>query len=178
MITDGQVKKLHWLRSRGRSFAAAARMTGMDEKTARKYRQGTPLPCQRKKPRSYRTRKDPFEAVWGEVAERLESEPSLQAITLFRWLQQTYPGQFPEEHRRTFERRVRAWRAMHGPNREVYFPQEHSPGFLAASDFTNMNSLKITIDRQPFDHLIYHFVLTYSNWEWASERRRADRHFH
>ncbi len=28
-----------------------------------------------------------------------------------------------------------------------------------------MNALNITIARQPFDHMVYHFVLTYSNWE-------------
>ena len=48
------------------------------------------------------------------------------------------------------------------------FPQVHEPGGLAASDFTSMNSLRITIGRQPFDHLLYHFTLTYSNWESVS----------
>jgi hypothetical protein len=33
------------------------------------------------------------------------------------------------------------------------------------SDFTSLNCLRITIARQPFDHLLYHFVLPYSNWE-------------
>jgi hypothetical protein len=31
-----------------------------------------------------------------------------------------------------------------------------------------MNKLGITIGGRPFDHLIYHFVLTYSNWETGS----------
>ena len=31
-----------------------------------------------------------------------------------------------------------------------------------------MNSLRITIGRQPFDHMLYHFTLTYSNWESVS----------
>jgi len=33
------------------------------------------------------------------------------------------------------------------------------------SDFTHMTELGITIQGQTFAHLVYHFVLTYSNWE-------------
>ena len=140
----------------------------MDEKTARKYRNSEKLPSELAKPRTWRTRRDPFEGVWPEVLARLESEPKLRPFAVFGWLQEKYPGRFPDSQRRTFERRVRAWRAAHGPNREVMFPQVHPPGDLAASDFTSMNSLRITIGRQPFDHLLYHFTLTYSNWEAVS----------
>jgi len=52
-----------------------------------------------------------------------------------------------------------------GPAQEVYFGQVHVPGRLCASDFTHMTELEITLDRQTFAHLVYHFVLTYSNWE-------------
>lgn len=44
----------------------------------------------------------------------------------------------------------------------------HHPGELAQSDYTHMGELGITIAKQPFDHLVYHFVLTYSNWETVS----------
>jgi hypothetical protein len=60
---------------------------------------------------------------------------------------------------------VKQWLALHGPSREVFFPQQHEPGVLASSDFTHMDELQVTIDRQPFAHMLYHFVLTYSNWE-------------
>jgi hypothetical protein len=30
-----------------------------------------------------------------------------------------------------------------------------------------MNSLEITIHKQTFEHMAYHFVLTYSNWEFV-----------
>lgn len=168
MVTDGQVKKLYKLVSQGKTLATAARMAGMDEKTARKYRKKQQLPSQMKKDRSYRTRRDPFQDVWSDVVERLQGEPSLRAITLFRWLQKEHPGRFPESQRRTFERRVRTWRATEGPGREVRFPQRHSPGVLAASDFTSMNSLSVTIRGRRFEHMVYHFVLTYSNWECVS----------
>lgn len=168
MVTDGQVRKLRRLLARGENLASAARRAGMDEKTARKYRDGEGLPSERAGKRTWRTREDPFTPVWPEVAARLEAEPRLRAFALFGWLQDRYPGQFPDAQRRTFERRVRAWRGVHGPGRPVMFPQVHHAGDLAASDFTSMNALGITIAGQPFDHLLYHFTLTYSNWESVS----------
>jgi len=137
----------------------------MDEKTARKYRGSEELPSQGKSRRAWRTRVDPFAEVWPEIQERLEAEPRLRAFTLFDWLQDRYPGLFPDSQRRTFERRVSDWRSKRGPRREVMFPQIHDPGGLGASDFTTMNSLGVTIAGQSFDHMVYHFTLTYSNWE-------------
>ena len=165
MVTDGQVRKLRRLLSRGERLAVSAWRTGMDEKTARKYRDSEGLPSQRTRPRTWRTRLDPFVDIWPEVQERLEAEPRLRAVTLWGWLEDRYPGRFAPSQRRTFERRVRHWRARHGRGREVMFPQVHAPGGLGASDFTSMNSLRVTIAGQPFDHLLYHFTLTYSNWE-------------
>lgn len=168
MVTDGQVRRLHRDLDLGSSLVMAARRAGMSSKTARHYRDQKALPSARKKasvPRTYRTRPDPFAAVWPEIEERLRDEPRLRAKTLFDWLRQNYPGQFLDSHRRTFARRVRQWRATHGPSQTIFFRQVHVPGDIAASDFTSMNSLGITITGQPFDHLVYHFVLTYSNWE-------------
>src|SRR4051812_30272142 len=98
-------------------------------------------------PRTYRTRPDPFAAVWPAVEERLRVEPRLSAKTLFDWLRREHPGQFLDSHRRTFERRVRAWQATHGPGKTIVFRQVHRPGDLAASDFTTMNGLNVTIAR-------------------------------
>jgi len=168
MVTDGQVRKLRRLLSSGRTLAASARMTGMDEKTARSYRDHGEMPSERKSVRTYRTRVDPFSKVWPEVQERLEAEPRLQAKTLLDWLQDRYPGQFPDSTRRTFERRVRRWRSTHGPAKTVTFPQVHHPGRIAASDFTVMNSLGVTIGRSVFEHTLFHCVLTYSNVESVS----------
>lgn len=168
MVTDGQVLQLRRFLQQGVSLAQAARMTLMDDKTARKYRDDQTLPSQRKKPRNYRTRKDPFEDVWEQVQQRLENEPRLQAKTLFDWLQDTYPGQFPDSTRRTFERRVAQWRALSGPGKEVIFEQVHHPGRLAASDFTVMNDLHVTIAGMRFDHTFFHCVLTHSNIESVS----------
>src|SRR6516165_5745030 len=144
MVTDGQVRRLHRELDSGTSLTMAARRAGMSAKTARHYREQPTLPGARRKasgPRTYRTRPDPFAAVWPEVEQQLRAEPRLRAKTLFDWLRQTHPGQFLDSHRRTFERRVRQWRATQGPGRAVIFRQVHQPGDLAASDFTSMNEL-------------------------------------
>jgi len=167
MIKDGRVRQLfRWL-GMGTTLASAARKTNMDEKTARKYRQAGQLPSERATPRWWRTRSDPFEEVWSLVEKLLQGDSSLEAVTLFRWLQDRpeHQGKFPDSQRRTFERRVRDWRATQGPNQPVMFAQVHYPGDLAASDFTHMDSLGVTISGQPLAHMAFHFTLTYSNWE-------------
>lgn len=143
----------------------AAAKAGMDEKTARKYLKLCKLPSQLKKPRTYRTRQDPFEDIWPEVSSNLELNPGLEAMTLFSHFQEQYPGKYKDGQLRSFQRKVKTWRALEGPGKEVYFPQEHHPGELSASDFTHMGSLGVTINGEPFDHLVHHFVLVYSNWE-------------
>ena len=168
MVTDGRVKELRRLLGMGRTLADSARMAEMSEKTARKFRDEDGLPSQKKTARTYRTRNDPFEAVWDDVQQRLEVEPRLKAKTLFEWLQQSQPGQFPDSTRRTFERRVNKWRSLHGPGKTVFFTQEHHPGRLAASDFTVCNELGVKIAGHCFDHTFFHCVLTWSNVESVS----------
>ena len=148
-----------------RSLAAAAAKAGMDEKTARKYRRLGKPPSQAKKARNHRTRVDGFAGVWPELAGLLEREPSLEAQTLMEYLCRERPGEFRLGQLRTLQRRVKRWRALQGPKREVMFPQLHEPGRQSQSDFTHMTELGVTIAGQPFAHLFYHFTLTYSNWE-------------
>ena len=153
------------LRRTERTLVSAAAKAGMDEKTARKYlRLGKP-PSQMRQARSYRTRPDNFAGVWRELEELLEREPGLEALTLLEHLCRQHPGQFQLGQLRTLQRRVKRWRAVAGPEREVFFPQDHEPGRQAQSDFTHMKELRVTIAGQPFDHLFYHFTLTCSNWE-------------
>lgn len=168
MVSDRQVRRLWQLLAGGKTLAAAAARTDMDEKTARKYQRLQKLPSETTAERSWRTRGNPFTAVWPEVCALLEENPGLQAKTLFQELQRRYPGQFADGQLRTLQRQVRCWRALSGPPKEVFFAQVHEPGRLAASDFTRMGGLGVTIAGQPFDHMVYHFVLTYSNWETAT----------
>ena len=167
MTQDGQVRKLLGLLSRKVSLRVAALRTGMDEKTARKYRRESRMPSELSERHCWRTRTDPFSDVWEVVGKQLVEHAGLQAKVLFAWLQREYPGKFQDGQLRTFQRGVRRWRATQGPAKEVYFSQVHEPGRLCASDFTEMKSLDVTIAGQSFAHLVYHFVLTYSNWEWA-----------
>jgi hypothetical protein len=146
----------------------AAAKAGMDAKTARKYLRGGQLPSESRVDRTWRTRPDPFTEVWEEVRQLVDANPGLEAKTLFEALQREHPGRFADGQLRTLQRRLKHWRATEGPGREVFFAQKHVPGRLAQSDFTHMSELGITIGGQSFPHLLYHFVLTYSNWESAS----------
>jgi len=165
VVTDQQVRLLMKLSKTEKTLSIAAVKAGMDEKTARKYRSLKRLPSKVQVEHTWRTRKDPFANVWAELEDKLGNNPGLQAKTLFDDLQRRYPGQFAAGQLRTLQRRVKAWRGLNGPGKEVFFPQKHKPGVLCQSDFTHMDSLGVTIMGQPFDHLMYHFVLTYSNWE-------------
>jgi len=144
---------------------AAADKAGMDEKTARKYLRMDKLPSEVEKEHTWRTREDPFAGVWEEVRRKLEINSGLEAKTLFEDLQRRYQGRFSDGQLRTLQRHAKRWRALEGPPKEVFFDQVHHPGRLCQSDFTSMNELDVTIARQPFEHLLYHFVLPFSDWE-------------
>jgi hypothetical protein len=165
MVTDQQVRRLRKLSNTERDQEIAASKAGMDAKTARRYLELGRLPSELNRERRWRTREDPFAEVWPRVREQIEESPGLEAKTLFEWLQREHAGRFADGQIRTFQRRLKQWRATEGPAQEVYFGQKHEPGRLCASDFTHMNSLEIRINGQTLEHLVYHFVLTYSNWE-------------
>ncbi len=148
------------------TIGAAAMKANMTPKTASKYIHSGELPSAQMIERDWRTREDPFEAIWPEVKARLEKAPALQGKALFEWFCEQYPGVFQEGQLRTFQRKVRRWRATEGPSKEVYFPQVHEPGKRLSFDFTHMDALEITIGGAPFAHLLFHAVLTYSNWQW------------
>lgn len=165
MVTDQQVRRLFKLVQTINHFGIASAKAGMDEKTARKYVGLGKIPSEVKKEHDWRTREDPFEDVWSDIQLKLEINPNLEAKTLFEYIQRGSPGSFADGQLRTLQRKIKAWRAAEGPAKEVFFAQIHKPGELGQSDFTHMDTLGITISGSPFRHLIYHFVLTYSNWE-------------
>jgi transposase len=165
MVHDRQVRKLHMLKTREETLEAAASKSGMDEKTARKYLRSGKLPSQSKIPHTWKTRKDPFADVWEDVRELLGKTSGLEAKTIFEDLQRTHEGLFADGQLRTLQRKVKRWRALEGPGQETFFPQIHEPGDLGEMDFTSMNDLRVTLGGLRFDHMILHFVLTYSNWD-------------
>ena len=168
MVTDAQVRRLKRLSKIEKTQELAAAKAGMDMKTARKYLRQSKLPSESRLERVWRTRPDPFERVWKEIREQVDANPGLEAKTIFQALQRQYPGEFADGQLRTLQRHLKRWRATEGPGREVFFAQKHVPGRLGQSDFTHMNELAITIGGQSFPHMLFHFVLTYSNWEAAT----------
>ncbi len=168
MKRDAEVQLLLRERQKGRTQAQAAARAGMSERTARKYEQAGALPSQFKRPRTHRTRPDPFADDWPWIVAHLERDPALQAKTLFALLCIHDPARYQPAQLRTLQRHIKLWRALHGPEQEVYFPQVHLPGVLAESDFTHMTDLGVTLGGLPFPHLLYHLVLTYSNVEAVS----------
>jgi hypothetical protein len=146
----------------------AAVKAGMDRKTGQKYRELGKLPSQLKRPRTWRTREDPFAEAWNELAAMLTDAPELEAKTLFEVMLEKDPTRWQPGQLRTLQRRVRDWRAQHGPEKEVFFAQVHRPGEAMQTDFFNANELEIRISGAAFEHLICHPVLPYSNWEWAT----------
>lgn len=162
-------------RAKGKTQDQAAARAGMSVRTARTYEQAGKLPGQMKKPRTRRTRVDPFAEDWPWIEQQLQRHPrlrrgtrALQATTLFAVLMEQHPGRYRETHVRTLQRHIAAWRARSGPEQEVIFPQVHEPGQVAQSDFTHMTDLAVTIAGTSLPHLAFHLVLTYSNMEAIS----------
>lgn len=146
----------------------SAMKAGMDRQTARKYLTEPERLAQPRPARTWRTRTDPLSEVWAEAKRRLQAAPELEAKALFEYLQMLYPEQVREGQLRTFQRRVRQWRLVHGPAPEVIFPQTHQPGEVLQLDWTHAKELGVTIAGQPLDHLLCQAVLPYSNWQWAT----------
>lgn len=142
----------------------AAARAGISERTARRIDRGEPKGS--RPPRHWRTRPDPLEDVWESVLQpMLEEVPALKPVTLLEELEAHDPDIDWRRHRRTLERRVRRWRAQHGPDQTVMFPQSHPPGRLGLSDFTDASQLDVTLGGEAFLHLLYHFTLAASQWE-------------
>jgi hypothetical protein len=153
-------------RARGSSQQHAADQAGICVRTGKQL-EGTGHVA--KVPRTYRTRPDVFADDWlAYVEPELHKKPPLQAKVLFDALQKRFPGKYADSLRRTFERRIRSWRAAFGPDQEIFFPQEHPPGWQGIVDFTVCDSLEVTIGGEPFPHRLGHFRLACSGWSFAN----------
>jgi hypothetical protein len=169
MVTDAQVRVLRQRRMDGKTQEAAAAAAGMSVRTARTWASGA-LPSAQKTARSWRTRRDPFVAVWdAEVVPLLarDGDGILDATTVLDHLATRWPDRYHLGQLRTLQRRVRDWRALHGPAKEVFFEQTHVPGREAAVDFTHATVLGVTIAGELLPHLLFEFVLSASGWRWV-----------
>lgn len=140
----------------------------MHRNTASRHLKGGTLASEAPIERAWRTREDPFEADWSAMVQILETAPELEAKTLFEYLLELRPGRYDAGQVRTFQRRVKSWRAKAGPEKEIFFPQAHRAGEAAQTDFTWANELGITFLGEPYAHRLCVTVLPYSTWQWAT----------
>ena len=154
-ITMQHVRLYMSSRKQGLTQAQASAKAGISERSGRRIEEGRISVLERKE-RHWRTRKDPFVEVWDEeIVPLLEKQPALDATTLFEDLQDRHPGKFGNGKKRTFQRRVKAWKALHGPDKEVMFRQIQEPGRQRLSDFTELKDVTVTIDGEPLEHRLY-----------------------
>ena len=155
---------MHHRRTHTRQIAAAR--AGIGATAGARLDADPRLPSQRQAPRT-RRRPDPLLAIWDtEIVPLLEATPGLRPVAVFEEMLRRHSELDPGV-RRTLERRVRHWQALHGPEREVIFRQDHPPGQQALSDFTDAADLGITIAGVLLEHRLYHFCLAFSGWEHA-----------
>ncbi len=159
-------------RNKGLTQEACAAKVGMSSRSGHTIEVGKHHTQQPKRPRDYKTRVSPIDAVWEDDLEpMLRNNPDLQPQTLFIYLQRQYQDSsgnplYNESILRTLQRRVSLWKAQHGKSKEVKFPQVHEPGRQSLSDFTHMDRSEILIKGKPFKHMLYHFRLVYSKWSY------------
>ena len=169
-IDYGPTSQANEAETYGRQDTGNGSGQGWDERSISAQLAEWPLPSQAKPEHRWRTRPDPFDGVWEEEIEPLlRNDPTgkLKATTIIDWLGEEHPGRFSASQLRTLQRRLQDWRALHGPEREVYFPQEHPPGREAQFDFTHGNSLGVTVAGQPYPHLLFQLILSHSGWRYA-----------
>lgn len=168
-VNEQQVKVYMSARKDGSTQVTGAAKAGVSERTARRIERGE-AGDRRRGPRHWRTREDPFGEVWEtQLVPLLENDPNanLSAVALLEYLQEQAPERYPDKLLRTLQRRVKQWRAQHGPEQEVMFRQCHEPGQLGLSDFTELNGTEITVAGEVLTHRLYHFRLAYGGWSHA-----------
>ena len=162
-INKKQVVKLMQEIQKG-SLERAALKAGICKRTAQKYKNPQPSSVPRKVG-SGRGQPNPFGKHWEEIGQMLTRSPELEAQTIMTYLAEQYPKEYHSKQLRSLQRRLQEWRAHHGASKAVIFRQDLKPGRQSQSDWTHMGALTITIGGQPFDHLLFHFMLPYSQFE-------------
>lgn len=147
-------------------LSTAAVRAGFSVATAYRIEHDPRLPSQKQTARG-RRRPDPLAEIFdAEVVPLLQGAPGIRPVAVLEEMLRRHPG-MARGVRRTLERRIRAWRAVYGEERDVVFRQVHGPGRLGLSDFTEMDSLGVTVAGVALDHRLYHFRLACSGFEHA-----------
>ncbi len=146
--------------------AVAAAKAGFSTATGYRLASDPRAPSHKADVRS-RRRPDPLADIFdAEIVPLLKEAPGLRSIAIFEEMQRRHP-ELSVGVRRTMERRIRGWRALHGEEQEVIFRQTHEPGRMGLSDFTDMADLGVTVGGGVLDHRLYHFRLVWSGFEHA-----------
>ncbi len=164
-VTDHQMR-LFMQNRQTDTVAVAAAKASMSKATGHRIAKAPRLPSANKAPRG-RRRRDPLGEVFDAVVvPMLQAAPGLRPIAIFEEVVRRHP-ELGDGIRRTLERRIRAWRAVNGPEQDVIFRQTHEPGRSGLSDFTDMADLGVTVAGIALEHRLYHFRLAYSGFEHA-----------
>ena len=164
-ITQHQESLYMSKRQQGQSQESAAAKASISERSGRRIEVGERLSIPGE--RHWRTREDPFEAIWEtELLPLLEKETQLTGLTLWEYLEDERTGEFPYSLLRTLQRRVKQWKATQGPDKAVIFRQSVPAGQQGLSDFSHPNT-EITVKGEVFTHLLYQFRFAYSGWRFV-----------
>lgn len=165
-LTAQQIALYMSKRRTGSRQEVAAAAAGISLSSAHRIDSGRLQP-KAAKPRS-RRRPDPLAAVWEPLLlPLLERHPALTPTTLLEHLQEQKPDQNWSSVKRTLQRRVQHWKALHGPTPEVMFPLAYQPGEIGFCDFTKVKRVEITLRGEPFPHLLFHYRLAWSGWAYG-----------
>ena len=146
--------------------AVAAAKAGISRATGFRVDADPRLPSQKQKPRE-RRRPDPLVDIWeADVVPILKAATGIRTVGVMAELRRRHPELNPNI-RRTLERRITNWRAHHGPEQDVIFRQEHEPGRMGLSDFTDTRALAVTVAGVALAHRLYHFRLAFSGFAHA-----------
>ena len=163
-ISDEQRRDFMDHLANGNSVEVAASKSGLSRASG--YNIVKEVKSGGKKPRA-RTRPDPLEGIFdSQAAPILKAVPNIRTVALWREITRLNP-QLDSSVKRTFQRRVRQWRAEHGVDKEVIFRQGKEAGRMGISDFTKAASLGVTIDREALEHRLYHFRLPWSGFTYV-----------
>jgi hypothetical protein len=169
MVTDAQVRLMRKKMAEGKTMASAAAAADMSERSAYTWKDGA-MPSATKTARGWRTRPDPFAALWAtEVIPLLIADTNgvLESTTILAELRRRHGDECSGAQLRTLQRRIHEWRVLHGPAKEVMFEQRHEAGREGAFDFTDASELGVTIAGAVFAHMFFQFVLSFSKWRWV-----------
>jgi hypothetical protein len=151
------------------NISEAAGIADMHRNTAAKYLKAGTLPSELRKPRGCLLEQSSaidFEH-WEELIKILDASPELEATAAMEFLCERYPDRYTGKELRSLQRRIRDWWILSRKEKEVMFWQNYRPGERSQSDFVDMDYLGVTVESRQFNHLLYHFMLPYSGWEYV-----------